>query len=175
MDIIATLKESEIYTDREITPEDKYGAPRTAVRIVLLDKHGNVALGYYSPKENRPYDAYNIPGGGIEDGESIEEALVREAKEEIGCMIKNIQEIGRVMEYGVGKKTKHFQENFCFVAEVDGVKGEPKFSEEEIEDGLGVAWIPLDEAIRKIKLQRDNSGSRKTLILLKKAKEIISK
>lgn len=174
MEIIATLRESEIYTDREITPEDQYGMPRMAVRIVLFDENGNVALGHYAPKENRPMEAYNIPGGGIDDGESIQDALAREAREEIGCEIKNIREIGRVMEHGVGKKIKHFQENYCFLAEVDGGKGEPKFSEEEIEDGLDVRWLPLNEAIEKLKLQKDNFGTRKTLILLEKARRIIN-
>lgn len=71
MEIIAILRESEIYTDREITPEDKYGAPRKAVRVVLFDEHGDIALGHYAAKENRLSDEYNIPGGGVEDGESI--------------------------------------------------------------------------------------------------------
>lgn len=173
MEIIATLRESEIYTDREITPEDQYGAPRNAVRVVLFDENGNVALGYYSSRENRPSDAYYIPGGGIDEGESMQDALTREAREEIGCEIKNIRGIGRVMEYGVGKKIKHFQENHCFLAEIDGEKGEPKFSEEEIEDGLDVRWLLLNDAIEKLKLQKDNFGTRKTLILLEKAKEII--
>lgn len=172
MKIIATLRESEIYTDRTITPEDQYGAPRRAVRVVLLDKNNNVALGYYPTTENR-IGGYNIPGGGIEENEGIQDALIREAREEIGCDIKNIREIGSVIEYGVGKKIKHSQENYCFLAEVNGEKREPEFSEEEIEDGLDIRWMPLDETAGKLKLQKDNFGTRKTLILLEKAIEVM--
>ena len=89
MEIIAIFKESEIYanhTDRIITSEDQYGEPRKAVRIVLLDENGDVALGYYAPAEHR-FGGYNIPGGGVNDGEDIHGALIRESKEETGCNI----------------------------------------------------------------------------------------
>ena len=169
MKIIATLREKDIYPGRQITPEEEYAPPRKAVRIVLFDKDGQIALGYYEQFENR-LGGYNIPGGGIDEGETIQDALTRECLEEIGCKIKNIQELGIVNEFGVGKKIKHFQENYCFTAEVDGEKGMPQFSDEEIENKLGLKWLTIDEAIGKVKLQKDNFGTRKTLLLLEEAK-----
>lgn len=171
MKIISTLREEDFLDSRQITPEEEYGAPRKAVRVVLFDENEKVALGYYKPKEDS-LGGYNIPGGGVDEGEDIHDALIRESVEEIGCKIKNIQELGIINEFGVGKKTKHFQENYCFMAEVDGEKGIPQFSDEEVENGLSVRWLSLDEAINNLKLQKDNFGTRKTLILLEKVREI---
>ncbi len=45
-------------------------------KIAIIIEHGNM---------------YNMIGGKIEDGEDAKEALIREAKEEIGCELKNIK------------------------------------------------------------------------------------
>ena len=173
MEIIATLKESEIYTNSVLTPENQYGEPRKAVRVVLFDEDDKVALGYYTPRENS-FGGYNIPGGGIENSEDVQEALVRESREETGCSIKDVEELGIINEFGVGKKTKHFQENYCFIAKVDGGKSAPKFTSKETGEGLELKWVNLDEAIEKVKLQNDNFEKRKTLILLEKARQFLS-
>lgn len=169
MKIIATYKEGDFSTNKQITPEEEYGPSRKAVRMVLFDENDKVALGYYEPDESH-LGGYNIPGGGVDEGETIEDALIRESLEEVGCRIKKVQELGIVNEFGVGKKVKHFQENYCFTADVEGEKCIPQFSDEEVKDGLNVRWLSLDEAIEKVKLQKDNFGTRKTLLLLEKAK-----
>lgn len=169
MKILAILREEEIYKDIVPTPEENYGPARSAVRVVLFDEDKNVALGEYGRERNLPI-SYLIPGGGIDDGEEILEALKREYREETGCEIKNIQELGIIHEYGVGKEVKHFQENYCFTDEVDGEKGVPQFTQDEIENGLELVWLPLDKAIEEIEKQDKNFGKAKTLILLKEVR-----
>ena len=36
---------------------------------------------------------YKFPGGGVEDGESLTEALIREVREECGCSVENVGEL----------------------------------------------------------------------------------
>ena len=50
MEIIATITESDVYKEREITPKESYRPLRKASRVVLFDEHNNVALHYYSTK-----------------------------------------------------------------------------------------------------------------------------
>jgi 8-oxo-dGTP pyrophosphatase MutT (NUDIX family) len=172
MEIIATLTESEVYKDdkdRVITPESDYGALRKTARVALFDEHKYVALQYYSSN-----GGYFMIGGGIEDGESTEEALRREVKEEVGCNIKNVRELGIILEKGVGKTVKHIQENYCYIADVDGEIGAPQFTEQEIAWGIQPILLELDEAIRRVKNSENNFGRSSTLVLLENAKNIVT-
>ncbi len=175
MQIIAKLLESEVFPDRAPTPPSDYIAPRKSVRVVLLDENNMVALGYVGPKEDN-HEWYSMIGGGVEEGETIKQALIRETLEETGCVMKSIQELGRIEEFGIGTKEgeKFYQENFCFLAYVDGEKGEPTFSEADIHTGLRLVWLPLEEAIQRLEERGGGFIQQKALILLKEARKIIA-
>ena len=172
MKTILTLTEEDVYPQNIITPENAYIAPRNTVRVVISDKRNNVALEVFNAKEGGL--VYCMIGGGIEDGENILEALARESQEEAGCKLKNIQELGIIEERGIGTKEgdRFIQTNYCFVAEVEGEKTESKFTEEELKHGYHCVWLPLEEAIGKLRLQSTGFMTRRTLILLEEAKRL---
>ncbi len=114
---------------------------RQAARAVVFDSESKIALLFVSKK-----GYHKLPGGGVEEGESVEETLRRECREEIGCEIKITGEIGTIIEHR--KKFKLKQESFCYLAEVIGEKGESAFVEDEIEEGFLVKWVDFDEAIK---------------------------
>ncbi|WP_114639541.1 NUDIX domain-containing protein [Polynucleobacter necessarius] len=59
---------------------------------ILLDKNGCFLLG--QRPEGKPYAGYwEVPGGKIENGESVFEALRRELQEELGIDIRSSQEL----------------------------------------------------------------------------------
>lgn len=172
MQIIATLTEKDINPDVIPTLESNYISPRKSVRVVIFDEDGQVALGYVT--EENGNKRYSMIGGGMDGDESVEDAVIRESLEEAGCRIKNIKEIGIIEERGIGSDTRgrFIQTNYCFLAEVDGKKTEPDFTEEDIKDGLGLIWLPLDTAILNLKEQIDTFITRKTLMLLEESKKI---
>lgn len=92
---------------------------------------------------------YELPGGGVEKGESLEEGAIREAKEEAGCDIKIIGEVGIFKEYIKNKNL--INETFCYIAEIVGEKGNTFMMQDEIKEGKDVIWVDLDEAIRLIR------------------------
>ena len=56
---------------------------RTTARLVLFDAHGRILLFLHADGMGRKFWA--TPGGGVEEGESLEQAARREASEEMGA------------------------------------------------------------------------------------------
>lgn len=70
--------------------EEKKKRPVATVAVVIL-KEGKVLIGKRKDTASHGKGEYSFPGGHIEFGESFEEAVKREAFEESGVEIKNIQ------------------------------------------------------------------------------------
>lgn len=136
MNVLATLRDSDFGSD---LPFPEVHTIRHAVRAVVLDHMGNVALLH---ARTRGY--YKLPGGGVEEGEDIATALARELLEEIGCTVTNVRPLGRIEEYRAEYALHQFSD--CFVADVDGEKGAPQFTDDEVAEGFEVVWMNITDA-----------------------------
>ncbi|ADP77812.1 NUDIX hydrolase [Methanothermus fervidus DSM 2088] len=64
----------------------KYKSPKLTVDIIIMDSKGKIVL---IKRKKDPYkNFWALPGGFVEYGEKVEEAAIREAKEETGLNIK---------------------------------------------------------------------------------------
>ena len=86
---------------------------------------------------------YCLPGGGVEDGESYEEAALRELKEE------SLVDGRIVRKLSIQFKPDNKGEVHTFLVEVDdkaipGKGIDPEFSEDE-QSIIGVEWLTLEE------------------------------
>lgn len=80
---------------------------RFGSRGVLIDDNLNVAMMYISQ-----LNLYKLPGGGIEEGESKEEAFLREIREETGFEAEILHDLGYIEEH---KNNNNFlQYSYCF-------------------------------------------------------------
>ena len=169
MQILKTIRDKDLELD--FTEPSVY-RERKASRALVFDKDNNIAL---LKAKNKSY--HKLPGGGIEDGEDIIQALRREAMEEIGCEIDNIKELGIVEEYR--NQFSLHQLSYCFIANLKGEKGTPNLEADEIEDGFETVWLNIDDAIKTIENEKDLEHyegrfiTRRDLILLKEAKKFI--
>jgi len=140
MKILKTIRDIDLGFE---TPAPDLYIEREAARAIVFDKNNNIAL-LHATKNNY----HKLPGGGVEEGEDIKEALSREMMEEIGCQITDIKELGIIEEYR-NEDSLH-QISHCFVAKLDGKKGKPKFTQSEIEEGFRPVWVSLNDAIKTL-------------------------
>lgn len=90
---------------------------REIVATLLISKDNKILMGKKDPQLGGVYsDCWHIPGGGVEDHESFEEALHREVLEEVGIDISHLpidllddKDTGTSLK--VDKKTK--EQYFC--------------------------------------------------------------
>jgi 8-oxo-dGTP pyrophosphatase MutT (NUDIX family) len=71
---------------------------RERVEGIVYNDEGKIAL-----IKAGKYHYHVFPGGGIESNETPYEALIREVREETGVQIKNIVELGMIIEHEIGK------------------------------------------------------------------------
>lgn len=121
---------------------------RPSVRAIIM-RDGKLALVH-----NGKFDYYMFPGGGIEAGETHEEALIREVKEESGLVVipESIKEYGSALRLS---KSSHFentifeQENYYYRCEVQEELDETEFDIHEIEEQYSLVYLTPEEAVRR--------------------------
>jgi 8-oxo-dGTP pyrophosphatase MutT (NUDIX family) len=119
---------------------------RTAVRAVI--QRGRNLLMIYSAAVGD----YKFPGGGVDQGESHEQALSREVQEECGMSLTSVgDEIGSVVEYNLPVEKEY--DAFCMISHyyqcgvLDGC-GAQNLDGYEKELGFTPVWIDIDQVIQ---------------------------
>jgi len=114
-----------------------------SARVVLLDDKSLVAVLYVSKVK-----FHTLPGGGIDEGETPEQAVIREAWEETGCDSEILCTLGIIEE---NSKTVSWNGiNFCFISKVKGNKGVQNLTKIELDEETQVKWYGLHEALNII-------------------------
>lgn len=118
---------------------------RPSARGIII-RDGKIAM-VHSGK----YDYYKFPGGGIEQGEDVREALVREVLEETGMTVDE----GSIREYGQVRRTQKddqadifVQDNFYFFCDTKGEIGAQNLDAYEAEAGFTFVFIDPQTAIK---------------------------
>lgn len=117
---------------------------RTAARGIIENKDGKIAI-FYKSKMNE----YKLPGGGVDPGEDKLEAFKREALEETGCKIKNIEELGVTIEEE--SQSNFIQKSYVFKSKVLRDTNKLEITDREKEEGAKLIWLYPNEALEKMK------------------------
>jgi ADP-ribose pyrophosphatase YjhB (NUDIX family) len=126
----------EIFADN-INKEDVKGIkPHIGARAIL--KKDNQYLLVHAKKLN----LFTLPGGGVEEGESLEEAVLREVREETGYFAKILKKGETVVEYFLDSVWI----NHYFVLEAKE-QVEANLTKEEVDLDLTPVWMTLEEVL----------------------------
>ena len=147
---------------------------RKVARGIVLDDKGNVAIHTVSRDDifcKQTY--YETPGGGVDKGETYEQALLRECDEELGYEVEILAYVGEVNDYYnlIGREN-HNRYYLCKLKNKRGVhmvsKGDSFIKKTE--------YLPFDEVISLFEKQSDRLVAglvkRRELPIIKEAKRI---
>jgi 8-oxo-dGTP pyrophosphatase MutT (NUDIX family) len=138
---------------------------RTVVRIkaVLENKNGEILLCYSC-------NNYHLPGGHLEEGESYEECLVREIKEETGIDIdqKERNPFLRIVYYNkdypsAGTNTKNIVNYYVVNNELIPDLNNINLTEEEKEHGFELRYIKKEDVLRVLENSLETCSRRAVL------------
>ena len=112
----------------------------------------NIKNGLVAMVHSIKYDYYKFTGGGIEEGERRESAMMREAREEAGLVVIP----GSVKEYGYVhriQKSDHddadyfVQDNYYYVCDVEESIRAQVLDEYEAEEQFTLEYVDPDKAV----------------------------
>ena len=121
---------------------------RRAVRALVINSKNN-KIAFIKIKKDDIFgyrDYYEIPGGGVKKNETLQKALKREIKEELGLLINNIVPIGKVKDFYNLIKQENI--SYYYLCTIDR---KTKRNLTNLEKTLfeKICWMDIDKAIRK--------------------------
>jgi mutator protein MutT len=128
------------------------------VGAVIVDAQGKIFLAKRGKEARNESGKWEFPGGAVEFGEALEQALVREVREEYGFEVE-VQELLDVVNHIIPDEKQHWVSP-TFLCRPKG--GTPRIREPHKCDEIG--WFELDE----IPVEKLTIASRKSLESLRK-------
>ena len=112
----------------------------------------NIKNGLVAMVHSIKYDYYKFPGGGIEEDESKENAMIRETREEAGLVVipESIKEYGyvhRIQKSDHGDADYFVQDNYYFLCEVEEVIHSQELDDYEADEKFTLEYVEPDKTI----------------------------
>ena len=147
MKLLNEIYDKDVFDKSDDTERSKVYKDRISTRSILLNDKDKVAMIHFKRS-----DLYMLPGGKQDKGETLEDSLLREIKEETGYDAKIIEELGLVIDYKQQIKQRNY--NYGYLARITGNEGNKKFTENESKNGIPeLVWLSLADAIKTQGLQ----------------------
>jgi 8-oxo-dGTP diphosphatase len=117
---------------------------RVRVGAVIVRSRAIVLVEYDDDKSGRHF---NLPGGGVNEGESLHDALRREILEET-CMVVDVGRLLLVWEYMPSHHAEKYglRHEIALVFRCEAHEGnEPRLPEVPDENQIGASWVRLED------------------------------
>ena len=140
MNLICKITDADI---GEKEKEVKNPKLRKAARGIVLREDGKIAV---FNKANK--NEYKLPGGGIENDETPQQAFIREVLEETGCVVEIVSQLGTTEEY---KGQDNFKQiSYVFVGKVQNDTNQLNITQKEKDEGAKLLWETPQNALELI-------------------------
>ena len=124
-----------------------------SVGAMIFNEKGELFLSKRSENAKNERGCWEIPGGGVEFGETLEKAITREMKEEYGVTLDVIEQFPAA-DHLIPKEKQHWIAS-TFLAKIK--RGTPKIKEPHKCDAIG--WFPLDNLPSPLSIKRISPAS----------------
>lgn len=123
---------------------------RHVVRVFIM-KEGKVCIGEVI--KNGEFAGYQFPGGGVEEGQTVNEALIEECLQEVGIVVGTPVSISHKAKFKHPMSSKERSIKYCgtdtdyYMADFVAMD-RSKFNKEG--DGMNFQWVEISEAAKMI-------------------------
>jgi leucyl-tRNA synthetase len=143
----------------QVGERHKDGVYRRVTVTVIENEKGEVLM---QSKEVDGKTYYCLPGGGVDEGETIEEGALRETREETGYNhFSSVREIGTVEANYFNPVRKIYRRALSTgyaVKIADETPGKPALTELEAQFGMAHTWISKEKALELLRSDSNCSG-----------------
>jgi len=138
------------YFPDTVFPKEPLETLRLTVRALVKREDGKFGFLKIEGEDELGYHNYlDLCGGGVEEGESLDQAMIRETGEELGFAVRQLSCLGPVAyDYHLIRRRTL---EYLYIVEVD--TGSQKTDRTEAERLLikEIEWLSLEEALKRLK------------------------
>lgn len=148
---------------------------RKCVRVIVI-KGNQILLGKKFIKGK--FVCYEFPGGGVEQGDTFEQTVIKECLEEVGIQVKNVQSLGLYKKYDIDypdpERAKLFKggEDNWYMAEYLQTNKKDYGADN---DALPYSWEKFDKAVKMIKEGPESEYNPARFEAIERVKDILNK
>lgn len=144
------LRDSDVFPSSKIEKPIEY-AERQTVKAIVFNKKREIAL-----VTNPVHNMYLLPGGGAESN-NLESEMIRECREEINQEVEITGIVGITKEFRDRDAKEYI--TTCFTAKTIKQVEDDTRTEDEVKNGLNVAWVDKEKVMNIFEIQHKKVSS----------------